>query len=226
MNYLYLLIEILLVFLLMIIFYKFGKKDGLYLYICFISLILSIILIGSIDILSFQVSIGIPIVIGLFICSNIIIQRYGLDEVKRILYTFGFSYIISFLIISLVSLTFTKNLDVTSNNIYNLLFGYNLNNLRCIVGNFVSLMVMIWVGSGIYYSLRKSKNVLLISNVITAFVIAFIESIIFVLIGYVGSFSAIELFGMISIRYIFEIAVAIIGLLPVYILVKFIDKWV
>ena len=224
MNFLYLLLGLLLIYLLMVLFYKIGKKDGLYLYIGLLSTILSIILVGSIDILSFQVSIGVPIVIGLFICSNIIIQRYGLDEVKRILYTFGVSYFVSFLMVSLVSLTFIKNYDIVSNDVYDLIFGYNLNNLRCVIGNFISMMIMIWIGSGIYYSLRKSKNMLIISNVITAFVISFIESLIFVLIGYIGNFSAIELFGMISIRYIFEIVVALIGLIPVYILVKFIDK--
>ncbi len=224
MNILYLVLAILLIFLLMVIFYKFWKKDGLYLYICLMSSILSIILIGSIDILSFQVSIGIPVIMGLFICSNIIIQRYGLDEVKRILYTFGLSYIITFIVVSLVSLTFIKDYNISSNDIYDLLFGYNFNNFRCIISNFISIMIMIWIGSGIYYSLRKSKNILVISNVITAFVISFIESLIFVLIAHIGNFSGIELFGMISIRYIFEIVVAIIGLIPVYILVKFIDK--
>lgn len=224
MNFIYLALEILLVFLLMIIFYKYGKKDGLYIYIGFMSSILSVILIGTVDILSFQVSIGIPIIIGIFLCSNIIIQRYGIDEVKRILYTYGASYVATFIIIGLVSLTFTKVFDSSSNNVFDLLFGYGLNNFRCVISNFISLIIMLWVGSGIYHSVRKSKNILLISNVITAFVIAFIESLIFVLIAYVGNFTGIELFGMISIRYIFEVVVSIIGLIPIYIIVKFIDK--
>lgn len=223
MNGVYLLLEIVLVFLLMILFYKYGKKDGLYVYIGFISSILNVILIGTIDILSFQVSIGIPIVIGLFICSNVIVQRYGIDEVKRILYTYGMSYIISFILIGLASFTYVKVLDIPSNEVFDFLFGYNLNNVRCIIGNYISIIIMIWIGSGIYYSIRKSKNVLIISNVVTAFVISFIESLICILISYIGNFNGIELFGMISIRYIFEVIVSIIGLIPVYILVKYLD---
>lgn len=223
MNYICLLLEVLLVFIFMIIFYKHGKKDGLYIYLGLMSSVVSVILIGSIDILSFQVSIGIPIIIGLFICSNIIIQRYGIDEIKRILYTYGISYIVTFLVISLVSLTFLKELDISSNSTYDLLFGYDLNNVRCIIGNFISIMIMLWIGSGIYYSFRKSKNILAISNIVTAFVISFVESLIFVLISYVGNFTAIELFGMISVRYIMHIIIAIIGIIPAYVLVKFID---
>lgn len=223
MNYICLLLEVLLVFIFMIIFYKHGKKDGLYIYLGLMSSVVSVILIGSIDILSFQVSIGIPIIIGLFICSNIIIQRYGIDEIKRILYTYGISYIVTFLVISLVSLTFLKELDISSNSTYDLLFGYDLNNVRCIIGNFISIMIMLWIGSGIYYSFRKSKNILAISNIVTAFVISFVESLIFVLISYVGNFTAIELLGMISVRYIMHIIIAIIGIIPAYVLVKFID---
>lgn len=222
MNYICLLLEVLLVFIFMILFYKHGKKDGLYIYLGLMSSILSVILIGSINILSFQISIGIPIIVGLFICSNIIIQRYGIDEVKRILYTHGISYIVTFIIVSLVSLTFLKELDI-SNNVYDLLFGYGLNNVRCIIGNFISIMIMLWIGSGIYYSFRKNKNILAISNIVTAFVISFVESLIFVLISYIGNFTAIELFGMISVRYIIHIIIVIIGIIPIYILVKFMD---
>ena len=216
MNYIYILLEVLIVFLLMIFSYKYGKKDGLYVYIGFMSAIGSII-VGTVDILSFQVSIGIPIIMGIFICSNVIIQRYGIDEVKRILYTYGASYIISFILIGLVSLI------IPSNNVFDLLFGYNLNNVRCFIGTFISIMIMIWIGSGIYYSLRKSKNMLIISNVVTSFVISFIERLICILIAYTGNFRGIELFGMISIRYVFEVIVSIIGLIPVYILVKYLD---
>ena len=223
MNYIYLLLEVLLIFIFMFLFYKYEKKDGLYIYLGLMSSILCIVLNGSIDIFSFQVSIGIPIIIGLLICSNVIIQRYGIDEVKRILYTYGISYIITFASISLVSLTFTNNIYISSNDTYNLLFGYDLNNIRCIIGSFISVMSMLWIGSGIYYSFRKSKNLLFASNIVTVFVVCFIESLVFVLISYIGSFSAIELFGMISVRYILYVVIGLLSIIPVYVLVKFVD---
>ena len=222
MNYICVLLEVLIVFLIMIFSYKYMKKDGLYLYICLMSSILGIIIGCTIDILFFRVSIGVPIVMGIFICSTIIIQRYGLDEVKRILYTYGVSYFSTYIIINMASLVMFKS--VNSDNVYSLLFGYNLDGLRSFIGGLISIIVMIWIGSGIYYSFRKSKNILLLSNFFTTMIISFIESIIFVLIVGVGNLDIMELFGMVSVRYITEIVIAIIGLIPVYILVKFIDK--
>ena len=224
MNQLFLVLAVFLVFLIMVVFYKTLKKDGLYLYICLMASVLCIFLTQSIDILLFKVNINIPIIMGIFISSNIIIQRFGIDEVKRILYTFGSSYVMTFIIITLVSLTLDSEFTILDSETYNGLFGYNLESIRCFIGNFISVIIMIFIGSGIYYSIRKSKNILAISNTITTFVVSFVESIIFVMISYVGNFSAIELLGMLSIRYVIEVIIGIIGCFPMYILVKFIDK--
>ena len=47
---------------------------------------------------------------------------------------------------------------------------------------------------------------------------------IFILISYTGSFAVVELFGMLVVRYVFEVIVSIIGLIPVFIIVKFIGE--
>ena len=105
MNYILILLEVIFTFFLMFIFYKVGKKNGLYLYIVLMSSIASIIMFKTIDLFSFQVNLGIPIIMGLFICNNIIIQRFGIDEVKRIMTTSGIAYVVVGIIISLLSLT-------------------------------------------------------------------------------------------------------------------------
>lgn len=225
MNFVYLVIEIIICFLLMGVFYKISKKDGLYLYLGLMGSILSIILVGNMEILKFQVSIAIPVVMSLFICNNVIIHRYGLDEVGRILKTFCFAYVTTFVVLSLSSLICNYRIDISSNNVYDLLFGYMINNIRCIIGGFVSTIVMLLIGSGIYYSSRKNRNTFIFSNLVTAFVICFVECFVFVLISYVGIFDAIELFGMISVRYIMEVLFAVVGLIPAYILIKFVDRW-
>ena len=210
MNYLLYAIITIVIFGLMIIFYKLLNKDGLYLYLGLISSILGVICIGSVDIFLFKESISIPLIVGLFICSNIIIQRYGLDEVERILYSVGFSFSLPIIIVGLVSLTGK--------------YGYGFNNIRCIIGNIISIIFMIWIGSGMYYSIKKSKNNLILSNLTTAFVIFFIESIVFIMITSLGNFKAVELFGMMSVRYIMEIIISVLGIIPAYFLVKFVDR--
>ena len=51
-----------------------------------------------------------------------------------------------------------------------------------------------------------------------------LESIIFVLLGYLGDVSFTLIFGMIVIRYLIKIVISVIGLVPVYMIVKMKDK--
>ena len=123
MNYLYLVIETLLVFSLSFISYKIGKKEGLFIYIGIMASVLSIIICSSIDILLFEVTMGLPIVMGIFMISNVIIHRYGLDEVVKIIKVFCVSSVVTYIVLALLSLT--SNIELFSNS-YNELFGYNL----------------------------------------------------------------------------------------------------
>lgn len=224
MNYLYLLVEIILVFLLMILFYKYGKKNGLFLYIGLMASILSVVMFKMIDILSFQINLGLPIVMGIFMANNVIIQRYGLDEIKRIIYTFVFSYILTIVILSLISLISPSEYNVISSNSFDELFGYNLGNLRCFVGGLLSIGFMLWCNGEIYYYIRRSKNKLIFSNIGSILIVQFIESMIFVLISYLGLYDIILIFGMIVIRYLVKVIIGVFGLFPVYLVVKMKDK--
>ena len=181
MNYILILLEVIFTFFLMFIFYKVGKKNGLYLYMVLMSSIASIIMFKTIDLFSFQVNLGIPIIMGLFICNNIIIQRFGIDEVKRIMTTSGIAYVVVGINVSLQSLTINSDYVLTSNEVFNSLFGYDINNIRIFIGGFVSIMLMLWSSSYVYYYIRRSKNILWFSNIGTMLFIQMLESIIFVI---------------------------------------------
>jgi len=215
MNYVYLLIGIIIIFLLMVLFYRFGKKDGLFLYISFMASLLSVIMFKSIDIVSFEVDLGIPFIMGIFVCSNLIVQKYGIDEIKGIIKSFAIPYISTIVILSLVSLIGGSEFNVDTNMSYNELFGYNLDNLRLIVGGILSIGFTLWYNAYIYYYIRKNKNKYLFSNIGSMLIIQFAESIIFVIISYIGVFGFDMLFGMIVIRYLLKVVVGMIGLLPV-----------
>lgn len=220
MNYIYFLIEVLLVLLLLILFYKIGKKDGLFNYIGFMSSLLSVIMFKSIDILSFEVSLGIPILMSLFVCSNIIVQRYGIDEIMKIIKSFIFPYIFTIIILSLTSLLSSSEYNLITNNAFNNLFGYNLENLRLIVSGLLSVGFMLWYNAYIYYYIRKNRNKYLFSNIGSMLIIQFIESVIFVFIAYIGTFDINVLLGMIIIRYLLKVVIGFISLIPISIVLK------
>ena len=70
----------------------------------------------------------------------------------------------------------------------------------------------------------NNKNNIIFNNVGSILVVLFIESIIFVSIAHIGNYTVVELFGMIVIRYLIKIMIGMIGLIPVYTIVKMKDK--
>lgn len=220
MNYIYFLIEIILLFLLMILFYRFGKKNGLFMYIVFLGALLSIVMFKSIDVLSFEVDLGIPIIMGIFICSNIIVQKYGLDEIKDIIKSFVIPYVCTAVILSLTSLIMASDYNINTSDAFDSLFGYNLDNLRLFVSGLLSIGFMLWYNAYVYYYIRKNKNKFVFSNIGSLLMVQFIESIIFVFISYIGVFDFTMLFGMIVIRYLLKVVIGFISLLPIDIILK------
>lgn len=212
MNIVYLFIEVIVILLMMILFCRFGQKEGLFLYISFMSGLLSIMMFKSIDIFSFEIDLGVPFVMGIFVCSNVIIQRYGIDEIKKIIKSFVIPYIAIFFILSLISLIGYSEYNDMSSMSYDTLFGYNLSNLRLLVAGIMSVVFGLWYNANIYYYIRKSKNNYWLSNVGSMFLIQIAESIIFVIIAYIGVFGFDMLFGMMIIRYLFKIIIGLISL--------------
>ncbi len=224
MNYVYMIIEILLVYLLLVIFYKLSKKEGLFQYILFMASILSIIMYKLITVMSFQINMGIPIVVGIFICSNIIIQRFGEDEIGKIIKYFSWGYVGAFIIINLIGVISPSEYNLVGNVAFNSLFGYNLDVLRIYIGGFIAISFMLWYNGYLYYYFRKSHNKLIFSNIGSILIIQFVESIIFVIISYSFSFDLLQIFGMIVVRYLIKVIIGVIGLIPVYMIVKIADK--
>ena len=167
---------------------------------------------------------GIPFIVGILLLNNIIIHRYGFDEITRILRTFGIAYILTYMVIMITTLTIGSKYNLASNDSYNLLFGYDLSNIRYFVGGLLSIGMIIWMGSNVYDNIRKNKNNIIFNNVGSILVVLFIESIIFVSIAHIGNYTVVELFGMIVIRYLIEVVIGLLGLIPVYLIVKRKDK--
>lgn len=220
MNFIYILMETILVYLILLLFYKFGKKDGLFIYIGFMALFLGILMFKLCDFVGFPVSYGIPLIMGIFTANNIIIQRFGLDEIKKIIGYFVIPYCLVVLIICMGSLFTSSEYNIITNNSFDSLFGYNLVNLRCFIGGLLSIGFMLYLNGEVYYFIRRSKNKLLLSNVGSILVIQFIESIIFVFITYLGEYEFLVIFGMIIMRYLLKVIVGLIGLIIVYLLVN------
>ena len=220
MNILFILFETILVCLLLLLFYKVFKKDGLFIFIGFMSILLGIMMFKLYDFALFPINYGLPFIMGIFTASNIIIQRFGIDEVKKIICYFAASYIMVMIIICLGSLVLPSEYNNLSSLAFDSLFGYNLSNFRCFIGGLLSIGFMLYLNGEVYYYIRKSKNKLFLSNLGSILIIQFIESIIFVFIAYLGEFDFLVTFGMIIVRYLLKVVIGFILLTATYLLVN------
>lgn len=96
--------------------------------------LLGVVMFKLYDFTLFPVNYGLPLIMGIFTANNIIIQRFGLDEIKKIISYYVVPYVMVMIIICLGSLVTSSDYNIMTNNCFNMLFGYGLINLRCFIG--------------------------------------------------------------------------------------------
>ena len=223
MNFLILLVESLLIYAMMFLFFKQERKEGLYIYIAILSGILSIVSYECVNIFGFEVNMGLPIIMGIFISNNLIIQRYGLDEVKRIIKTFVISGVLVYFFVNIIGFMMDSSFNIVTNATFDSLFSYNIRSVRVFISLVLSISFLLWYNGNIYYYIRRSRNKILFSNIGSILIIQFIESIMFIFIAYLFVYDITSLFGMLVIRYLVKVVLGAIGVIPLYVMAKMKD---
>ncbi len=221
MNLLFLLIEVILSYIILLFVYKKYKEEGIYIWIIVILLISSIMSIKSIEINNVNIALGIGVSSSIYIANNILIQKKGTEHMKKIT---TIMLIISFIFICLLILS--SGLPISDyNNILNLMYNnVILSNIKFIIANMISIISAIYINNFLYYELRKVKNKIWISNIFSSLIFAFVESIIFVLITKFINGSLYVVMMTIVIRYILRLIILIIGTDVIYIANNFRER--
>lgn len=221
MNLLFLLIEVILSYIILLFVYKKYKEEGIYIWIIVILLISSIMSIKSIEINNVNIALGIGVSSSIYIANNILIQKKGTEHMKKIT---TIMLIISFIFISLLILS--SGLQISDyNNISNLMYNNVIfSNIKFIIANVISIITAIYINNFLYYELRKVKNKIWISNIFSSLIFAFVESIIFVFITKFINGSLYVVMMTIVIRYILRLIILIIGTDVVYIANNFRER--
>lgn len=221
MNLLFLLIEVILSYIILLFVYKKYKEEGIYIWIIVILLISSIMSIKSIEINNVNIALGIGVSSSIYIANNILIQKKGTEHMKKIT---TIMLIISFIFICLLILS--SGLQISDyNNISNLMYNNVIfSNIKFIIANVISIITAIYINNFLYYELRKVKNKIWISNIFSSLIFAFVESIIFVLITKFINGSLYVVMMTIVIRYILRLIILIIGTDVIYIANNFRER--
>lgn len=217
-NIILIVAEVIICYLAIILLNKKYKTDGLYVYGIIATFISCIMNLKQIDILGITIPIGVGVTTSLIIAGNIITQKRGPEEIK--------TYIALILVASLVSCCFlnmsglmeSSDYNKYANKAYDSIFEYNL---RVYIATIVSIISSIWLSSKVYYTLKKIKNKIAISNIFSIIIIELLENVSFVLIAYLFEYKPINVILCIIFRYIIKTIIGMLGTIPIYITNKY-----
>lgn len=217
-NIILIVAEVIICYFAIILLNKKYKTDGLYVYGIIATFISCIMNLKQIDLLGITIPIGCGVTTSLIIAGNIITQKRGPEEIK--------TYIALILVTSLVSCCFlnmsglmeSSDYNKYANKAYDSIFEYNL---RVYIATIVSIISSIWLSSKVYYTLKKIKNKIAISNIFSIIIVELLENVSFVLIAYLFEYKPINVILCIIFRYIIKTIIGMLGTIPIYITNKY-----
>ncbi len=214
MNYILIIIEALLSYLTLLLFHKKFKLDGVYYYIVMATILSNIMLLNTIDILTYPISVGFGITSSIVIATIILTHKRGPSELSKLIITIIISSIISYSYLTLSSYMGISDTNKYTNISYSIIFK---NNIRIYLANTISLILSIYLSTKLYHTMKQIKNKIWISNIFTTVIVEFIESIIFCVIAYAFSLKVIDLIMVIVIRYVIRTLIECLGTTVIYI---------
>lgn len=214
MNYILIIIEVFLSYLTLLLFHKKFKLDGIYYYIVMATILSNIMLLNTIDILTYPISVGFGITSSIVIATIILTHKRGPSELSKLIITIIISSIISYSYLTLSSYIGISDTNKYTNISYSIIFK---NNIRIYLANTISLILSIYLSTKLYHTMKQIKNKIWISNIFTTVIVEFIESIIFCVIAYAFSLKVIDLIMVIVIRYVIRVLIECLGTTVIYI---------
>lgn len=220
MNELILLIEIIVTFFALIMANKLYGKNGLYFWLIIFIIASTILSVKTVIIFKYEVSLGIVPYVSNFICMNILVQKYGTEQNRKIVICSIMSLIFSYFLILILNNCSIDYINLENNEAFINVF--KLDIIKCIAF-VIAYIASILANIELYYQIRKTKNKIWISNLISTIIIQFTDTVLYSIIAYLV-FADIKFFVFsIIITTIIKYIVGIIGTGAIYICKKIED---
>ena len=214
MNIVYLIIELLICFSVITYLYKKYSYNGLYVYSTTSLVLSNLMSLKTIDIFDFTLNLGLVPFVSLFIVANIIVQKKGIEEIKNLIIVLLITSVLSYIILLLVSKMDSSIINQWTSASYDNIF---INSPRIYFANIVTMLYMLYLNSLLYYYLKKEKNKIWISNIVSTVIIHFFATIVFISLAYAITTKIDKIIGMLLIRYILSIVIGLFGTIIIYI---------
>lgn len=213
-NLILIISETLVCYIGIIILNKKYKTDGLYVYGIIATFMSCIMSLKQIDLLNVKIPIGFGVTMSLFIAGNIITQNRGTEAIKTYITLIIVTALVSCCFLNLSGVLEASKYNEYANKSYDKIFEYNL---RVYFANIISVLVSVFLGSKLYYTMKKINNRIIISNIFSIVIIEVLENILFILIGYLFDFEIMNLLLALIFRYMIKLIIGIFGTIPIYI---------
>lgn len=213
-NIILILIEVIICYTSLLILYKKYRTDGIYVYGIIATFTSCIMSLKQIDLMGVSVPIGFGVTTTLIVAGNLITQKRGPEELKTYINLILITALISCCFLNLSGLMKSSKYNEIANKSYDSIFKYNL---RVYFGLIISIILSSYLGSKLYYLLKRIQNKIVISNIFSIIIIELLENTTFVLIAYLFEYEIIDLMLCIVFRYMIKTIIGLLGTIPIYI---------
>lgn len=213
-NTLLIIAEAFISYLLLIILHKKYKNDGIYIFAIIATVLACMLNLKQISIMNVNVPLGFGITTTIIIGVNLLIQKYGKEEINKYMIIVILTIITHYLLMNIATALTDSEYNLLANRSFDNIF---INNTRNYIALNISLIIAIYFDSKLYYIIKRLQNRIIYSNIFSIIIVEFFENIIFVLLAYLFDYKGLDIALCIIFRYIIKTIIGIIGTIPLYI---------
>ena len=195
-----------------LIVYKKQKYEGLQILLITYTILGTILPLKEISIFALPIPISLISGVSIFIIINIILQNQGKEKAMQELWLIWLVSVFSYIILAISSLS--PSYITTS---FNQIFG---NNLKIFASSTIALLASLILNIKLYYFLRRAKNKIWISNILSGIIVQFVYTLIYFLLSAHLYLPLETLSGSIIITSGLRILINTIETIPLYIISK------
>lgn len=186
MNEILFAVTILVNFVALILIYKFFRKEGVFVWISFATIIANIEVVKCINLFGFALTLGNVIYGTTFLATDILSEMYGAKEARKGV-LIGFFTMLVFTLISQINLLYIPNTNDFSSEAMKTIFSLMP---RLCIASMITYLISNNLDTLIYsYIKRKSNKFMWIRNNLSTSISQLLDSFLFTIIAFAGVYS-------------------------------------
>ncbi len=204
-------------FILIVVVYKFFGKTGLIAWIAMGTVLANIQVTKTIEIFTLTATLGNIMYGSLFLITDTLNEKYGLQEAKKAVYI-GFTSLIAMVIIMNMVLWFTPHADDFAHGALQTIFGLMP---RIAIGSLTAYLISQILDVYLFQKIKEkfsSDKTLYVRNIGSTMVSQFIDTLIFVPIAFIGIHDTKILISIFITTYLVKLIVAMLDTPFVYLM--------